>query len=107
MKDSSVLLSRPLLRRMRDMRESPALNIVEALAQRLPDAEIAAVEPHIEELPKRLAAHSNITLVPLDEAVAGADIVVALVDHTQFKQADRRKLRLKEKVVIDTRGVWR
>lgn len=90
-----------------DLRESPALNIVEALAQRLPDAEITAVEPHIEELPKRLAAHSNITLAPLDEAVADADIVVALVDHTQFKQADRRKLRLKEKVVIDTRGVWR
>ncbi len=90
-----------------DLRESPARAIVARLADALPEARIAAVEPHITELPGELAARDNVTLEPLDEAVAGADIVVLLVDHTQFKAADRRTLRLREKVVIDTRGVWR
>jgi UDP-N-acetyl-D-mannosaminuronic acid dehydrogenase len=90
-----------------DLRESPARSIVGRLADALPEARIAAVEPHIEELPKELAARGNVTLEPLDEAVRDADIVVLLVDHSQFKAADRRKLRLREKVVIDTRGVWR
>jgi UDP-N-acetyl-D-mannosaminuronic acid dehydrogenase len=90
-----------------DLRESPARSIVGRLADALPEARIAAGEPHIEELPKELAARGNVTLEPLDEAVRDADIVVLLVDHSQFKAADRRKLRLREKVVIDTRGVWR
>lgn len=90
-----------------DLRESPARSIVGRLADALPEARIAAVEPHIEELPAELAARGNVTLEPLDEAVRDADIVVLLVDHSQFKAADRRRLRLREKVVIDTRGVWR
>lgn len=90
-----------------DLRESPARSIVGRLADALPEARIAAVEPHIEELPAELAERDNVTLEPLDEAVQDADIVVLLVDHSQFKAADRRRLRLREKVVIDTRGVWR
>lgn len=90
-----------------DLRESPARSIVGRLADALPEARIAAVEPHIEELPAELAARENVTLEPLAEAVRDADIVVLLVDHSQFKAADRRKLRLREKVVIDTRGAWR
>jgi UDP-N-acetyl-D-mannosaminuronic acid dehydrogenase len=39
--------------------------------------------------------------------VHAADIVVLLVDHSAFKSADRKRLRLAEKVVIDTRGAWR
>ncbi|GGC10687.1 UDP-N-acetyl-D-mannosamine dehydrogenase [Cellulomonas carbonis] len=90
-----------------DLRESPALRIVERLAKELPDVRIDAVEPHVEELPRSLADVPNVTLRDLDSAVKDADIVVLLVDHTVFKNADRRKLRLREKVVIDTRGVWR
>ncbi|RMI12587.1 UDP-N-acetyl-D-mannosamine dehydrogenase [Cellulomonas triticagri] len=90
-----------------DLRESPARAIVSRLASALPSAKIAAVEPNIESLPGDLAELPNVTLEPLEEAVREADIVVLLVDHTQFKAADRRRLRLREKVVIDTRGVWR
>lgn len=90
-----------------DLRESPARRIVGRLADELPEATIAAVEPHIEALPSELAARANVSLVPFEEAVHDADIVVLLVDHELFRAADRRRLRLREKVVIDTRGVWR
>lgn len=90
-----------------DLRESPARQIVGQLAERLPEARIAAVEPNIEELPADLARHENVTLEPFAEAVHDADIVLLLVDHAEFRSADRRRLRLRERVVIDTRGVWR
>lgn len=88
-----------------DLRESPALQIVEALAKRLPHASIEAVEPHIDQLPPSLAAMKNVSLAEFEPAVKGADIVVLLVDHTAFKDVDRAMLE--DKVIIDTRGVWR
>ena len=90
-----------------DLRESPARRIVARLADELPDATIAAVEPHIEDLPPELAERRNVSLVPFEQAVDESDIVLLLVDHEVFRAADRRKLKLREKVVIDTRGVWR
>ncbi|MBO0924925.1 UDP-N-acetyl-D-mannosamine dehydrogenase [Cellulomonas sp. zg-ZUI199] len=90
-----------------DLRESPARRIVAELAKRLPEAQIDVVEPHIEALPRELSARDRVDLVSLRDAVDAADIVLLLVDHTQFKEADERVLGLAEKVVIDTRGVWR
>ncbi|WP_309133837.1 UDP-N-acetyl-D-mannosamine dehydrogenase [Cellulomonas sp.] len=90
-----------------DLRESPARRIVGELAERLPEAQIDVVEPHIEELPSELSARDRVDLATLEDAVDAADIVVLLVDHTQFKEADAGLLRLAEKVVVDTRGVWR
>jgi UDP-N-acetyl-D-mannosaminuronic acid dehydrogenase len=90
-----------------DLRESPARRITERLAQQLPEAEVMAVEPHIEALPAELEALDNVRLTEFEAAVDAADIVVLLVDHDVFRSADRRRLRLREKVVIDTRGVWR
>jgi len=88
-----------------DLRESPAIEVVELLAERLPHARIEAVEPHVHELPARLAKLPNVTLRTWDEAVAGADVVALLVDHTQFKEADRASLN--GATVIDARGAWR
>ena len=34
-----------------------------------------------------------------------ADIVLLMVDHDPFKEIDRE--RLNEKIVIDTKGLWR
>lgn len=90
-----------------DLRESPARRIAAVLAERLPDAQLDIVEPHVDVLPREFADLPNVELRDLEVAVADADVVVLLVDHTVFKQADPRALRLHEKVVIDTRGVWR
>ncbi|WP_146364561.1 UDP-N-acetyl-D-mannosamine dehydrogenase [Arthrobacter yangruifuii] len=88
-----------------DLRESPAVSIVADLAARMPEATIAVVEPHVEELPRSLAGRGNVNLVSVEEGLADADIVLLLVDHDVFKALDRAALEGKE--VIDTRGIWR
>jgi len=87
-----------------DLRESPALHIVERLAQEHV-GELLIVEPNVKKLPASLSQASNIKLVELREALAAADIVLLLVDHRQFKRIDRDLL--KPKITIDTRGIWR
>lgn len=89
-----------------DLRESPARKVVGDLADEFPEASILVVEPHVRELPKELANRRNVELVALS-AAAKADVVVLLVDHSAFKNADRVALGLTDKAVIDTRGVWR
>lgn len=88
-----------------DLRESPALEIVERLARQQSGNRLLVVEPYIDELPPALAANAHLELVDLDVALAAADILVLLVDHVQFMSIDRWALA--NKVVIDTRGVWR
>jgi UDP-N-acetyl-D-mannosaminuronic acid dehydrogenase len=88
-----------------DLRESPALEITQHLAQRHPDATILAIEPNIRALPAGLAAFDNVRLEATVAGIAAADIVVLLVDHKEFKRIDRTLLD--EKSVIDTRGIWR
>lgn len=88
-----------------DLRESPSLEIVRELAIELPEASIRVVEPNVEDLPERLASLTNVQIQDAETALADADIVVMLVDHTPFKRIDRELLR--EKVVIDTKGIWR
>ncbi len=88
-----------------DLRESPSLSIVDDLAQRIEAADIRVVEPHVDELPPKLTRHANIRKQDIDGALDEADIVLLLVDHSQFKQVDAS--RLAEKVLIDTKGVWR
>ncbi|MFT5294480.1 MAG: UDP-N-acetyl-D-mannosaminuronic acid dehydrogenase [Colwellia sp.] len=83
-----------------DLRESPALQIVTALSE---DniGDIIAVEPNIKSLPKHL--EGKIELASLQDALSGANVVVVLVDHKEFKSAD--KTAFAKKVVIDTRGI--
>ena len=66
---------------------------------------VLVVEPNVEELPKELAERSNVELAELDDAIERADIVLVMVDHDPFKDYDLEKLQ--EKVVIDTKGLWR
>jgi UDP-N-acetyl-D-mannosaminuronic acid dehydrogenase len=87
-----------------DLRESPSVEIVEQLAHQT-KVEILAVEPHVRTLPANLAAHQNIKLTDLTDAIARANVVVLLVNHKTFGGVDRKKLE--GKVVIDTRGFWR
>jgi UDP-N-acetyl-D-mannosaminuronic acid dehydrogenase len=87
-----------------DLRESPALHIVEKLA-RDNVGELLVVEPNVKQLPPSLAGITNGRLTELRDALAAADIVALLVDHRQFKRIDRELLKVK--ITIDTRGVWR
>ena len=87
-----------------DLRESPALHIVEALAQENV-GELLVVEPNLKTLPKSLSGFANLRSSDLPGAIGTADIIVLLVDHRQFKRVDREILKLK--IVIDTCGLWR
>ncbi len=87
-----------------DLRESHALHI----AERLADAQVghlSIVEPHIGALHASLAARNNVRLEPFGAALKAADIILLLVDHQQFRRVEPAQLR--EKIVIDTRGLWR
>lgn len=84
-----------------DLRESPALAICDQLADE-PGITVVAVEPHIDELPPRLAG--RVTLAETAEAVGKADIVLLLVDHEVFRDAHRHLAA--SAIVIDTRGQW-
>ncbi|KKD59398.1 UDP-N-acetyl-D-mannosaminuronic acid dehydrogenase [Grimontia sp. AD028] len=85
-----------------DLRESPALQIVEELANRN-IGQIFAVEPNVQSIPEKLV-HSGVEQTSLETAIEKSNIIVVLVDHHQFKDVD--KTLLAKKVVIDTRGVF-
>lgn len=88
-----------------DLRESPALQISSELIKDYPSNEFFIVEPNISELPLSLRESNNVTLKGLEKALEKAEIIVLLVDHKEFVQADRYSLRNKQ--IIDTRGLWR
>ena len=84
-----------------DLRESPALQIVEELAKSNV-GKILAVEPNIKSIPDKLSSQ-GVQLASLSAALEEANVVVVLVDHKEFKAADSTQFATK--VVIDTRGV--
>ena len=86
-----------------DLRESPAVQIVQRLA-REGVGKILVVEPHIEKLPSELANQTGVELTGLDEGLEKGDILVLLVDHKLFAEIPPKALTAK--AVIDTRGMW-
>jgi len=78
-----------------DLRESPALDIVNTLVDEN-IGDILVCEPN-------LSAHSRFNLCALEEAVSKADIIVLLVDHKGFRHLTAASL--KDRVLIDTRGI--
>ena len=87
-----------------DLRESPALAIVEKLAAQH-EGEILVAEPNISDLPASLVAHKNVTLLPFEKAVQNAETVLLLTDHREFKSTDLTTA-LDGKKIIDTCGIW-
>ncbi|MCW1383827.1 UDP-N-acetyl-D-mannosamine dehydrogenase [Novosphingobium sp. KCTC 2891] len=85
-----------------DLRESPALEIVEHLTGSTA-ARLLAVEPNIEALPERLAAR-GVTLVDADDALREADVRLLLVDHKPFRASVPPVGR--GVIVIDCKGIW-
>lgn len=86
-----------------DLRESPAIRIVEELVKEA-DSHIIIVEPNITELPSNLAEKSNVELADLASAVERSDIIVVLVGHKPFLSIRQRDIE--QKVVIDSCGAW-
>ena len=81
-----------------DMRESPSLEIVKDLiAQNV--GRVMACDPNVH------AEKLSFALYDLKQVLKEADILLLLVDHTEFKEIDPDSIR--DKVVIDTRGVLR
>jgi len=60
-----------------DLRESPAIEVVEKLL--IEKIDCMVVEPNVE-------THSHFTLVSAEEAISKADIIVLLVAHKSFKK---------------------
>jgi UDP-N-acetyl-D-mannosaminuronic acid dehydrogenase len=88
-----------------DLRESPAVDIVQQICAGLPGVEVLVSEPFVEELPTTLADIPNLRLVPAVEAIDRADIVLVLVDHDPYRAVNRSQMA--GKVLYDTRGLWR
>jgi UDP-N-acetyl-D-glucosamine dehydrogenase len=79
-----------------DIRESPALKIIKHLQAR--GGDVVYHDPHVAELPKL-----GLTCLPLDEALAGADVAVIVTAH---KSVDHMAVAAAVPVV-DLRGVTR
>ncbi|OUS12721.1 UDP-N-acetyl-D-mannosamine dehydrogenase [Gammaproteobacteria bacterium 53_120_T64] len=78
-----------------DLRESPALNLVQQL-QSEDVGQVLVCEPNLKQ-------HSEFELLPLAEVIKKSDIILLLVDHKPFKKLTATSLN--NKVVIDTRGI--
>jgi UDP-N-acetyl-D-mannosaminuronic acid dehydrogenase len=85
-----------------DLRESPAVEVVERVA-RDAGAEVLVVEPYLSELPARLASLPGLRLVEEAAAREAADIVVFLVAHRMFRRLEAALFA--EKAVVDSAGV--
>ncbi|CDL87006.1 UDP-N-acetyl-D-mannosamine dehydrogenase [Xenorhabdus cabanillasii] len=85
-----------------DLRESPAVHITKMVAQWHAGTTLA-VEPNIHKLPHSLKG--IVELADLQQALKEADVVLMLVDHSQFKAINGNQI--KQKWVVDTKGVWR
>ena len=82
-----------------DLRESPSLEIVEDLQKRSVGT-VMACDPYISS-----ERFTDFPLHSLDDTVARSQILVLLTDHKQFLSIPKKTLQ--EKVIVDTRGVWR
>jgi UDP-N-acetyl-D-mannosaminuronic acid dehydrogenase len=85
-----------------DLRESPAIEVCHLLSQN--GALVKAFEPF-----KKDAQIPGLKLVTnLEEALAGADVVLILVAHSVFKELNPHTAAslMKGRIAIDTVGIW-
>jgi len=86
-----------------DLRESPAVEIVEKIAAKHSGTVLVA-EPNIIEIPPHLKNYKNIVYSHYEKAIDQADTIIVLTDHREFKLIDKSSLINKQ--IIDTRGIW-
>jgi UDP-N-acetyl-D-mannosaminuronic acid dehydrogenase len=81
-----------------DLRESPSMDIVKQL-MKAGIGKVMACEPNVHQ------DKAPFPLYELKDVLKEADILLLLVDHTEFTEIDPQVI--KDKVVIDTKGVLR
>ena len=86
-----------------DIRESPAMAIVAAVAG-IEGARVLVCEPNLAELPAALKTHGNVSLADTDAAHETADIAAFLVGHRAFASLDRDAFH--SKAVVDPIGLF-
>jgi UDP-N-acetyl-D-glucosamine dehydrogenase len=82
-----------------DMRESPAIDVIELLHQK--GADVQYVDPFVPVFDE---GHVHLKSLPADVDASGFDIAVIVTDHTQF---DYGRILRTAPVVFDTRAVTR
>jgi len=85
-----------------DFRESPAMKVALAVANRFGDR-VRIVEPYASTLPPAFDG-TGATLIDVDTAIETCPIMVVLVDHDVFRSIPLEERS--EKTVLDTRGIW-
>lgn len=81
-----------------DLRESPALAITQKIVAFHP-GRVLAVEPNIESLPNK--TDTSLQINTSEQALLEADIIVLLVNHSQFKNINFNKIAH----IVDTTGM--
>ncbi|MGP9787859.1 UDP-N-acetyl-D-mannosamine dehydrogenase [Glutamicibacter sp. 287] len=104
-RDSLALLGLAFKANVDDLRESPAVSIVQDLARQYPDVTLSVVEPFIDALPQALQEFDNVKHTELKIALENEDLLVLLVDHDIFKMIPESTLVGKD--LVDTRGLWK
>jgi UDP-N-acetyl-D-mannosaminuronic acid dehydrogenase len=84
-----------------DLRESPAMNIVNKLMNKS-KVNLLIVEPNIKELPEKLRGCTE--LVNIAVAMKNADVHLLLVDHHEFYNIDTSLIN--NNYLVDTKGIW-
>jgi len=85
-----------------DFRQSPALKVAAALAERH-GPRIRIVEPYAATLPSAFDG-TGATLIDIDTAIETCGAMIVLVDHDVFKSVPLEERA--GKAVLDTRGIW-
>ena len=85
-----------------DFRESPALKVAAALAERFGER-VRIVEPYATALPKDFDG-TGACLIDIDTAIERCPVMIVLVDHDVFKSIPLEERA--DKQVLDTRGIW-
>ncbi|HJX77001.1 UDP-N-acetyl-D-mannosamine dehydrogenase [Glutamicibacter sp.] len=104
-RDSLALLGLAFKANVDDLRESPAVSIVQDLALQYPDVRLSVVEPFVDVLPRALQEFDNVKLTDLETALENENLLVLLVDHDIFKTIPQSTLLAKD--LVDTRGLWK
>ncbi|MGP4966623.1 UDP-N-acetyl-D-mannosamine dehydrogenase [Glutamicibacter ardleyensis] len=103
--DGLALLGLAFKANVDDLRESPAVSIVQDLALQYPDVRLSVVEPFVDVLPQALQEFDNVKLTDLETALENENLLVLLVDHDIFKMIPQSTLLAKD--LVDTRGLWK